>query len=185
MIGIVRVVGGFFIGLVAALALLLVTRVPAYEEQSDRLWELKEKYIDARWQLLNHALLLEQLREAKGMVDRVAKILPTEIDASFAPVLAAARRHHLNIEVSPVGKEYYREFYAARGIGIAVTGRFHDLGAFAAELGKAPGCLLLEQLNLGRTSAGVVRMQGVVFAHRYLTEAELEERRKAAKAEKS
>ena len=182
---IVRSIACFVLAFIATLILALLTRSQAYEEQSSRLQTLKDKYVIAKWRVLRHDLLLEQLQEEKVMIEKLAKILPAQIDTSFAPVLAAARRHHLGVQTSAVGKEIDREFYASRGIGIAVIGRFHDLGAFAAELGSAPGCLILDSLNLSRAADGKVRMEGVVWAHRYLTDAEIEERRKAAKAGKS
>ena len=184
MMGIVRVIAGFLIGLIASLALLLLTRAQVYEDQHDRLAALKDKYVSAKWHLLNRERLLDQVREVKDTVDGLARVLPDQIDTSFAPVLAAARRYHLSVEASALGMEIDREFYAARGLAIVVTGRFQDLGAFAAELGKAPGCLLLERLNLSRMPGEKVRMEGVVFAHRYLADAEVEQRRKAAKAAK-
>jgi type IV pilus assembly protein PilO len=164
-----RCLGAFVVVFIAALFFVAGPRLDRHDEQKAALERLENDYVFKKWQALNLDDLRVRKREAEALLDRLSAMLPTTFDGDVEHVAEAARRHHVRIESSPPGREGLREFYSTRSMRINASGRFHDLGAFAAELGGAPGCLRLQDINLHRSSTtGQVTMQAVVWAYRYM-----------------
>ena len=67
-------------------------------------------------------------------------------------------------------------------IAIRVTGRYHDIGAFAADIANLSRIVTLHNMNLvsGKELNGVLSMDATARTYRYLDPAEIEEVRKAA-----
>ena len=86
----------------------------------------------------------------------------------------------------PASGETQRDFYAELPITIRVTGSYHDLGAFASDIGKLSRIVTLNDIALTTSSgkdAGLV-MDATAKTFRYLDEEELSNQRKAAAAAK-
>jgi len=76
-----------------------------------------------------------------------------------------------------------RDFYAELPISIKVTGNYHDLGAFASDIGKLSRIVTLNDINLSSTKETLV-LEATAKTFRYLDEEELAQQRKAAAAAK-
>ena len=180
-LAILRSVGAFVVVFGGIFLLVLVPRLETHVDQKEALARLQDQYIFQKWQLLQLDDLRVQLRELEAVLDRLSAMLPMTFDGDAAHVAEAARHTRVRVESSLPSRETKREFYSMRGMRIRASGRFHDLGAFAAELGRAPGCLRLQDIDLRRSSAaGQVTMEAVVWVHRYLDDAEVAEQRKDA-----
>jgi len=73
-------------------------------------------------------------------------------------------------------------------IALRVTGRFHDVGAFTADVANLSRIVTLHNLAIapvapGKDASGTLSMDAVARTYRYLDEAELAEVRKAREAE--
>jgi type IV pilus assembly protein PilO len=75
-----------------------------------------------------------------------------------------------------------KDYYAELPIAIKVSGRYHDLGAFAADIANLSRIVTLHNLSIAtvRDSAGLLTMDATARTYRYLDATELEEIKKAA-----
>jgi type IV pilus assembly protein PilO len=178
LIGLLRAAAAFFIVLVIAY-FVLGPRLEKLFEQQDVLDQMKREYIYRKWQTMNRDALHARRREAEELLNRASAMLPTTFDGQAERMIDAARRHHVSLNQTTLGPEVNREFWGVRWMRIAATGRYHDLGAFAAELDRLPGCLRLQDLSLYPSpSSRELRVEAVVWAYRYIDEAEMQERQK-------
>lgn len=148
---------------------------------------LKEEYLRKKRQAVNMDLLRQQLRDADKAFGELLRAVPNRIDREFGDVLRAARSRGVRIEeLRPEQDEIARDFYAELGASLKVSGRFHDLGRFAADLAGAPGSLLLQDLSLDASPAsGLVSMSATLRTFRYRDDEEIAaERRRARKGGK-
>jgi type IV pilus assembly protein PilO len=60
-----------------------------------------------------------------------------------------------------------------------VSGRYHDLGAFAGDIANLPRIVTLNNLNVTALRDGVLAMDATAKTYRYLDEEELAAQRKA------
>ena len=60
-----------------------------------------------------------------------------------------------------------------------VSGRYHDLGAFAGDIANLPRIVTLNNLNLTAQRDGVLALDATAKTYRYLDEEELAAQRKA------
>jgi type IV pilus assembly protein PilO len=85
----------------------------------------------------------------------------------------------------PAVAETQRDFYAELPIAIKVTGSYHDLGAFASDIGKLSRIVTLNDIALTPAKDGVLVMDATAKTFRYLDEDEIANQRKAAAAAKA
>jgi type IV pilus assembly protein PilO len=156
-----------------------------YEEQVT-LTRLTDEYVNKKRQAENLDAFRAQLLEIGRLNAQLTSVLPDKFDPNFVHLHDAVRRRSLRVEEARLADEQRSDFYARLPMRIKVSARFHELGAFAADLERAPGCLVLQDLSLDPSpTPGQVTMQAWVLAHRYLTDEEIAaQRKKAAKGEK-
>jgi type IV pilus assembly protein PilO len=68
---------------------------------------------------------------------------------------------------------------------VRVTGNYHDMGAFASDIGLLPRIVTLNDLNLSVNKDGNLTLDTTAKTFRYLDDEEIAEQRKAAKAAKA
>jgi type IV pilus assembly protein PilO len=76
-----------------------------------------------------------------------------------------------------------KDYYAELPIAIKVSGRYHDIGAFAADVANLSRIVTLHNLNITSTQAakdGSLNMEATARTYRYLDATELETVRKNA-----
>jgi type IV pilus assembly protein PilO len=80
------------------------------------------------------------------------------------------------------GQTETKDYYAELPIAIRVSGRFHDIGAFAADIAALSRIVTLHNLNIvPGAAAGTLSMDATARTYRYLDPAEVAEVRKGAK----
>lgn len=146
----------------------------------------KERYLARKKVAVNLDLYRDQLREVDRRFGESLEALPNRTDESFAGVGAAAVARGLQIDFLSIGsQESWRGPYAERAARVVVTGRFHDVAAFMADLTRLPGSLLLDAFLIGRAAApGLVTMKASVRAFRFVSGEERAERRGAPPPER-
>ena len=106
----------------------------------------------------------------------------SEMDALLTDINQAGLGRGLQFELfKPAAQETRRDFYAELPISIKVTGNYHDIGAFASDIGKLSRIVTLE--NIALTSAGKgggLALDALAKTFRYLDDEELAQQRRAA-----
>ena len=150
--------------------------------------KLKQEYVDKKRQAVNLDLLRAQLREIETSFGTLLKQLPnkSQMEALLVDINQAGLGRGLQFELfRPAPSETTREFYAELPIAIKLTGNYHDMGAFASDIGQLPRIVTLNDIALNVGKDGMLTMDTTAKTFRYLDEEELSAQRSAAKAAKA
>ena len=135
------------------------------------------------------AINLEALKEQKNQVDqyvaRLERQLPnkSQIADLLSDINQAGVGRGLQFQMFKPGQEVLRDYYAELPIDIRVNGRYHDMGAFAADMANLPRIVTLNNLAI-LDKDGVLEMEAIAKTFRYLDQEELAAQRKARAEEK-
>jgi len=149
--------------------------------------ELKKEYLAKKTQAVNLDLYKQQLREIDTQFGALLKQLPNkaQMDALLVDINQAGLSRGLQFELfKPAPSESARDFYSELPITLKLTGNYHDMGGFAADVGQLPRIVTLNNVALGATKEGNLSMEVTARTFRYLDEEELAAQRKAAAAAK-
>ena len=150
--------------------------------------KLKQEYVDKKRQAVNLDLLRAQLREIETSFGTLLKQLPnkSQMEALLVDINQAGLGRGLQFELfKPAQSETQREFYAELPISIKLTGNYHDMGAFASDIGQLPRIVTLNDIALNVGKDGTLTMDTTAKTFRYLDDDELAAQRAATKAAKA
>jgi len=150
--------------------------------------QLRTTFLDKKKQAIDLPAYRKQLQDIEKQFGALLKQLPgkSEMDALLTDINQAGLGRGLQFELfKPAAGETQRDFYAELPITIKVTGSYHDLGAFASDIGKLPRIVTLNDISLNPNKDGTLAMDATAKTFRYLDEEELAAQRKAAQAAKS
>ena len=150
--------------------------------------KLKLEYVDKKRQAVNLDLLRAQLREIETSFGTLLKQLPnkSQMEALLVDINQAGLGRGLQFELfKPAQSETQREFYAELPISVKLTGNYHDMGAFASDIGQLPRIVTLNDIALNVGKDGTLTMDTTAKTFRYLDDDELSAQRAAAKAAKA
>ncbi len=150
---------------------------------------LKKDYLAKKTQAINLDLHKQQLREIDTQFGALLKQLPnkSQMDALLVDINQAGLSRGLQFELfRPAATEAAREFYAELPIQVRVVGNYHDMGAFASDLGQLSRIVTLNDVSItsGKDS-GQLQMDATARTFRYLDDEEVNAQRKATKAAKA
>ena len=150
---------------------------------------LKAEYKNKLAQAINLDALKKQKEEVQTYVTQLEKQLPgkAEMDALLTDINQAGIGRGLVIDQFIPGATETKEYYAELPIAIRVTGRFHDIGAFAADIAALSRIVTLHNLSISpdqKSAGGGLSMEAVARTYRYLDPAEVVEARKAGAKDK-
>ncbi|KNZ32247.1 MAG: pilus assembly protein PilO [Methylibium sp. NZG] len=145
---------------------------------------LKADYRAKLGQAVNLSELRKQKLQVEEYVTQLEKQLPgkAEMDALLSDINQAGLGRGLQFELFRPGQVAVKDYYAELPIAIKVSGRYHDLGAFAADIANLSRIVTLHNLSIAtvKDSAGLLTMEATARTYRYLDATELEEIKKAA-----
>jgi type IV pilus assembly protein PilO len=144
---------------------------------------LKNDYLNKKRQAVNLDLHKQQLREIDTQFGALLKQLPnrSQMDALLVDINQAGLGRGLQFELfKPAGSEIVREFYAELPIGVKVIGTYHDMGAFASDVGQLSRIVTLNNVSIEAAKDGTLVMDVTARTFRYLDEEEIAAQRKAA-----
>jgi type IV pilus assembly protein PilO len=147
--------------------------------------KLKEEYKNKKAQAVNLDLHRQQLQEIESSFGALLKQLPnkSQMEALLVDINQAGLGRGLQFELfRPAPQENVKEFYAELPITVRVTGNYHDMGAFASDIGLLPRIVTLNDLNLSVNKDGNLTLDTTAKTFRYLDDEESADQRKAAKA---
>ena len=160
---------------------------PAHEEldaQRAREPALKADYRSKLGQAVNLAELRKQKLQVEEYVTQLEKQLPgkAEMDALLSDINQAGLGRGLQFELFRPGSVVVKDYYAELPIAIKVSGRYHDIGAFAGDIANLSRIVTLHNLAITspKDTSGLLTMEATARTYRYLDTNELEEIRKTA-----
>jgi type IV pilus assembly protein PilO len=154
------------------------------QSEEDR---LKEQYLAKKKQAINLDLHRQQLREIDTQFGALLRQLPnrSQMDALLVDINQAGLGRGLQFELfRPSIGEITREFYAERPISVKVIGTYHDMGAFASDVGQLPRIVTLNDVSISAGKDNQLTMDVTARTFRYLDDDELAAQRKSAAAKK-
>lgn len=139
--------------------------------------QLREDYRKKLVQAVNLDALKKQLEQVQQYVSQLEKQLPSkaEMDALLSDINQAGLGRSLQFELFRPGQVVVKEYYAELPITVRVTGRYHDVGLFAADIANLSRIVTLNNLSLVpvKDRAGVLTMDGTAKTFRYLDQEEI------------
>jgi type IV pilus assembly protein PilO len=148
---------------------------------------LKTEYLDKKKQAINLDLHRQQLREIDTQFGALLRQLPnrSQMDALLVDINQAGLGRGLQFELfRPAPSEIAKEFYAERPISVKVTGSYHDMGAFASDVGQLPRIVTLNDVTIVNEGKGTLSMDATARTFRYLDDDELSAQRRSSKGAK-
>lgn len=180
--------------LLAIVVVVILGWVALLSGQSDELQaerdkepQLKSEYQAKVAQAVNLAELRKQRIQVEEYVKQLEKQLPgkADMDALLSDINQAGLGRGLDFELFRPGQVVVKDYYAELPIAIRVTGRFHDIGAFTADIANLSRIVTLHNMVVGSVVAkdaqGNLYMDATARTYRYLDQTELD----AIRAEKA
>ena len=149
--------------------------------------KLKDDYLNKKRLAINLDLYKQQLREIDTQFGALLKQLPnkSQMDALLVDINQAGLGRGLQFELfKPATAETSREFYNELPIQVKVTGTYHDMGAFASDVGQLSRIVTLNEVSMEAGKDGMLAMDTVARTFRYLDEEEVAASRKQKAAVK-
>jgi type IV pilus assembly protein PilO len=149
---------------------------------------LRKTFLTKKSEAINLPAYQKQLEDIEKQFGALLKQLPgrSEMDALLTDINQAGLGRGLQFELfKPAAQETRRDFYAELPISIKVTGNYHDIGAFASDIGKLSRIVTLENISLAQAGkGGGLVLDALAKTFRYLDDEELAQQRRTAAAKK-
>ncbi|QIL43070.1 type 4a pilus biogenesis protein PilO [Acidovorax sp. HDW3] len=134
-------------------------------------------------------LLKKQREQVQQYVIQLEKQLPSkaEMAALLSDINQAGLGRSLQFELFRPGQVVVRDYYAELPIAVRVTGKYHDIGSFAADIAHLSRIVTLNNISLApanKDSAGVLTLDTTARTFRYLDPEEIQAQRKATEGKK-
>ena len=146
--------------------------------------KLREEYKTKLTKAVNLDVLKKQREQVQQYVTQLEKQLPSkaEMDALLSDINQAGLGRSLQFELFRPGNVSVKEYYAELPIALRVTGRYHDIGAFASDVANLSRSVTLNNLSVVPGREGALTMDATAKTFRYLDADEVAAQRKAAPA---
>jgi type IV pilus assembly protein PilO len=148
--------------------------------------QLRADYRGKLVQAVNLDALRKQLEQVQTYVTQLEKQLPSkaEMDALLSDINQAGLGRSLQFELFRPGQVAVKEYYAELPITVRVTGGYHDIGLFAADIANLSRIVTLNNLALTpvKDRDGLLTLDGIAKTFRYLDEEEIALQQKAQAA---
>jgi type IV pilus assembly protein PilO len=144
--------------------------------------KLREDFTKKLGQAASLDALKKQREQVQQYVMQIEKQLPSkaEMDALLSDINQAGLGRSLQFELFRPGQVVVKEYYAELPIAVRVTGRYHDMAAFAADIANLSRIVTLNNLTLTPAREGTLTMDTTAKTFRYLDNDEVALQRKTA-----
>jgi type IV pilus assembly protein PilO len=153
--------------------------------------QLRQDYKNKLAQAVNLPELRKQKSQVEEYVTQLEKQLPgkAEIDSLLSDISSAGVGRGLQFELFRPGQVLVKDYYAELPIAVKVSGRYHDIGSFAADVSNLSRLVTLNNIVVvapaSRDANGALSMEATARTYRYLDASEVADQRKAAAAAKA
>lgn len=143
---------------------------------------LRDEYKVKLGKAVNLEALKKQREQVQQYVTQLEKQLPSkaEMDALLSDINQAGLGRSLQFDSFVPGQVVVKDYYAELPIAVRVTGRYHDLGAFASDIANLSRIVTLNNLAIVPGKDGALAMDATAKTFRYLDTDEVAAQRKAA-----
>ena len=180
------------LAVVAGWFLVLADAQAGLDAEAAKEPNLRQDYKTKLVQAVNLPELRKQKSQVEEYVNQLEKQLPgrAEMDALLSDINSAAVGRGLQFEFFGPSPEVVKDYYAEKPISIRVSGRYHDIGAFVADIANLSRIVTLSDLNVSALASrdpalsGTLNMEAKARTYRYLDSSEVAEQRKAKAAAK-
>jgi type IV pilus assembly protein PilO len=163
------------------------TQVEQISAEQAKEAQLKTTFIDKKKQALDLPAYRKQLEDIEKQFGALLKQLPgkSEMDALLTDINQAGLGRGLQFELfKPAADETVLEFYAEMPITIKISGSYHDIGAFASDVGKLSRIVTLNDIALTAGKDTALVMDATAKTFRYLDEEEIAAQKRAKDKDK-
>lgn len=167
---------------------LVSTQSDELQAERDKEPALKQEYRAKVAQAVNLGELRKQRVQVEEYVKQLEKQLPgkAEMDALLSDINQAGLGRGLQFELFRPGQVSVKDYYAELPIALKVTGRYHDIGSFTADVANLSRIVTLHNLVIASSKdakdpQGNLFMEATARTYRYLDAAEVD----AMRAEKA
>ena len=148
---------------------------------------LRQDYQKKLQKAVSLDLLKKQREQVQQYVIQLEKQLPSkaEMAALLSDINQAGLGRSLQFELFRPGQIVVREYYAELPIAVRVTGKYHDMGAFAADIANLSRIVTLNDISIGVPTKdkdrlnGNLTMDATARTFRYLDPEEVQAQRSA------
>ncbi|MFM2066010.1 MAG: hypothetical protein RLZZ584_919 [Pseudomonadota bacterium] len=178
---------------VMAWFMVLSDTLAQLDAEEQRELTLKESYRNRLAQAINLDELRKQKLQVQEYVTQLERQLPAmaEMDALLSDINQAGLGRGLQWELFQPGQSVAKDYYAELPISLKLSGRYHDIGAFTADIANLSRIVTLHNLVISGLPAtgqsreaaatGLLTMEATARTYRYLDRNEID----AAKASKA
>ncbi len=132
--------------------------------------KLREDYKTKLTKAVNLDVLKKQREQVQQYVTQLEKQLPSkaEMDALLSDINQAGLGRSLQFDLFRPGQVAVKEYYAELPIALKVTGRYHDIGAFASDIANLSRIVTLNNLSIVPKTDGALSLESTAKTFRYL-----------------
>lgn len=175
-----------FIGIavvVVAWYVILTNYQSELEAERSKEVALREDYQRKLVKAINLDALKKQREQIQQYVMQLEKQLPSkaEMAALLSDINQAGLGRSLQFELFRPGQVVVRDYYAELPISIRVSGKYHDMGEFAADIAQLPRIVTLNDISItpAGKEASTLILDATARTFRYLDPEEIQAQKTA------
>jgi type IV pilus assembly protein PilO len=132
--------------------------------------KLRADYKTKLAKAVNLDVLRKQREQVQQYVTQLEKQLPSkaEMDALLSDINQAGIGRSLQFDLFRPGQIVVKDYYAELPISVKVSGRFHDIGAFASDVANLSRIVTLNNLTISPKTDGTLALETTAKTFRYL-----------------
>ncbi|MES2952667.1 MAG: type 4a pilus biogenesis protein PilO [Pseudomonadota bacterium] len=158
------------------------------KQEQEKEVTLRADYKTKLTKAVNLDVLRKQREQVLQYVTQLEKQLPSkaEMDALLSDINQAGLGRSLQFEVFRPGNIVVKDYYAELPIAIKVSGKYHDIGAFASDIANLSRIVTLNNLTIAPSTKldGTLVLDSTAKTFRYLDKDEVAAQSKAVKGVK-
>ena len=151
------------------------------QQEQDKEVKLRVDYKTKLTKAVNLDVLKKQREQVQQYVTQLEKQLPSkaEMDALLSDINQAGLGRSLQFDLFRPGQIAVKDYYAELPIAIKVSGRYHDIGAFASDIANLSRIVTLNNLTIAPRGDGTLVLDSTAKTFRYLDKDEVAAQSKA------
>ena len=156
------------------------------KQEQDKEVKLKADYKVKLTKAVNLEVLKKQREQVLQYVTQLEKQLPSraEMDALLSDINQAGLGRSLQFDLFRPGNIAVKDYYAELPIAIKVSGKYHDIGAFASDISNLSRIVTLNNLTIVPRADGALVLESTAKTFRYLDKDEIAAQSNASKGAK-
>lgn len=145
------------------------------EEDQGKEQKLRDDFKVKLAKAVNLDVLKKQREQVQQYVSQLEKQLPSkaEMDALLSDINQAGVGRSLQFDLFRPGQLVVRDYYAELPIALKVSGRYHDIGAFASDIAQLSRIVTLNNLSIVPRQDGTLVLETTAKTFRYLDQDEV------------